>query len=111
MLKDLTKKYIKAFNDRDLQGVSNLLNDNFALEDPAVKRIEGKKECLMAIDNIFGSCKKLSFSAKNIYEDDKTTLIEFILELDSLRLEGVDIIEWKDGKMLELRAYLDMPKD
>ncbi|EAJ5955231.1 nuclear transport factor 2 family protein, partial [Campylobacter jejuni] len=26
------------------------------------------------------------------------------------RLEGVDIIEWHDEKIVELRAYLDIPK-
>ncbi|EDP3342270.1 nuclear transport factor 2 family protein, partial [Campylobacter jejuni] len=25
-------------------------------------------------------------------------------------LEGVDIIEWHDEKIVELRAYLDIPK-
>ncbi|HBI8384357.1 TPA: nuclear transport factor 2 family protein, partial [Campylobacter jejuni] len=24
-----------------------------------------------------------------------------------IRIEGVDIIEWKDGQIIELRAYLD----
>ncbi|EDP6022939.1 nuclear transport factor 2 family protein, partial [Campylobacter jejuni] len=29
---------------------------------------------------------------------------------DDIRLEGVDIIEWHDEKIVELRAYLDIPK-
>ncbi|HEB9328855.1 TPA: nuclear transport factor 2 family protein [Campylobacter coli] len=111
MLKELTKKYICAFNDRSLKEISDLLNDNFALEDPIVKRIEGKDKCLSVINNIFVSCKKLNFSAKNIFQDKNITFIEFILMLDEVRLEGVDIIEWQDGKIVELRAYLDIPKD
>ncbi|ECQ2983089.1 ester cyclase, partial [Campylobacter jejuni] len=43
----------------------------------------------------------------NIFQDKDITFIEFILMLDGIRLEGVDIIEWKDGKIVELRAYLD----
>ncbi|MEB2792001.1 nuclear transport factor 2 family protein [Campylobacter upsaliensis] len=110
MLKNLTKAYIKAFNDRNLESVGALLDEDFILQDPAVKRIEGKQKALEAIESIFSSCKNLSFSAKNIYEDGQTTFIEFILKLDEVRLEGVDILEWQGDKIKELRAYLDLPK-
>ncbi|MFQ6343004.1 nuclear transport factor 2 family protein [Campylobacter sp. VTCC 70190] len=110
MLKKLTEKYISAFNDKNLKEVANLLDDNFALEDPVVKRIEGKDKCLLAIQNIFESCKELNFSAKNIFQDKDITFIEFILILDGNRIEGVDIIEWRDERIIELRAYLDIPK-
>lgn len=30
--------------------------------------------------------------------------------LDETKLEGVDIVEWYDEKIVELRAYLDIPK-
>ncbi|MBK1974101.1 nuclear transport factor 2 family protein, partial [Campylobacter sp. TTU-622] len=39
MLKKLTEKYISAFNDKNLKEIENLLNENFILEDPVVKRI------------------------------------------------------------------------
>ena len=109
MLKQLTKRYVQAFNDMDVNAVSELLGDNFSLEDPVVKRIEGKDDSLEAMKNIFDSCKKLSFNAKNIYQDDMTTIIEFELVIDDTKLKGTDIIEWKDHKMHELRAYLDIP--
>lgn len=44
---------------------------------------------------------------KNIFQDKNITFIEFILMLDGIRIEGVDIIEWKDGQIIELRAYLN----
>ena len=93
----------------DLDKLSNLFTDDFALEDPVVKRIEGKKDILGAIKGIFNSCETLSFKAKNIYQDKTTTIIEFILKLDDTTLTGTDIIEWEDDKMKELRAYLDIP--
>ncbi|EAK0465962.1 nuclear transport factor 2 family protein [Campylobacter upsaliensis] len=110
MLKNLTKAYIKAFNDRNLESVGALLDEDFILQDPAVKRIEGKQKALEAIENIFNSCKNLEFKAKNIYKDGQTTFIEFVLKLDEVRLEGVDILEWQGDKIKELRAYLDLPK-
>ena len=111
MLKELTKQYIDAFDSKNINKVVELFADNFALEDPVVNRIEGKKEALAAIQGIFTSCDHLSFEAKNIYQDQTTTIIEFILQLDETILTGTDIIEWNDnGTMSELRAYLDIPK-
>lgn len=110
MLKELTKKYIEAFNSKDLDNCPELFTDDFTLEDPVVKRIEGKVEVLKAIKGIMDSCTRLNFSAKNIYQDGQTTLIEFTLKLDDTVLTGIDIIEWENNKMKELRAYLDIPK-
>ena len=109
MLVDLTKKYIEAFSNKDLQKCDELFNDDFALEDPIVKRVEGKNEVLKVIENIFNSCNELEFRAKNIYQDKNITIIEFILRLDNTILSGTDIIEWENNKMKELRAYLDIP--
>lgn len=110
MLKALTERYIAAFSAKDLDGVAGLIAEDFALEDPVVKRIDGKAAALEAVSKIFTGCSALNFSAKKIYQDGNTTFIEFILQLDATRLEGVDIIEWRDGKIVELRAYLDIPK-
>lgn len=51
----------------------------------------------------------LEFKIRNIFQEYKTTIIEFILTLDDMSLSGLDIIEWKDNKIKELRAYLDVP--
>jgi len=110
MLKELTKKYIDAFDGKDLDKCAELFTKDFVLEDPVVKRIEGKDEVLKAIKGIFDSCTNLDFNAKNIYQDNQTTIIEFVLKLDDMVLTGTDIIEWEDNKMKELRAYLDIPK-
>ena len=109
MLKNLSEKYISVFTAKDLNGLAVLMDENFVLEDPLVKRIEGKKLSLEAISKIFSGCNSLSFTAKNIFQDGNTTFIEFVLDLDETRLEGVDIIQWHDGKMLALRAYLNIP--
>jgi hypothetical protein len=57
---------------------------------------------------LFAGCNKLSFVARNIFVDGDTTLIEFVLTLDDKVLTGIDLIEWRNGKMRELRAYLDV---
>ena len=109
MLKELTNDYIEAFNKKDIEKVAGLFLNNFVLEDPVVKRIEGKEKVLVAIESIFNSCTNLSFEAKNIYQDNQITIVEFILKLDDTILRGTDIIVWEGNKMKELRAYLDIP--
>lgn len=103
----LTKNYIKAFNDKNLEAVGGLLSENFTLCDPVVKKITGKKACLEVVKGIFESCENLSFKAKNIFQDKDHTFIEFNLKLDENSFEGVDILRWQNGKIAELRAYLD----
>lgn len=102
--------YISAFDSKNLEAIANLLSEYFVLEDPVVKRIEGKENALKAIQDIFSGCNELQFKSRNIFVDGQTSVIEFSLDLDTIHLEGVDVIEWSDGKMSELRAYLDIPK-
>ena len=109
MLIDLTKNYIESFNEKNMEGIEVLFCDDFILEDPVVKKVEGKEASLNAVKAIFDSCTNLSFEAKNIYQESQTTIIEFKLNIDGVVLDGVDIIEWEMGKMKELRAYLDIP--
>ena len=110
MSKELTKRYIEAFSNKNIDEIALLVDDAVALEDPVVNRVEGKAAFLAAVKTIFDSTGILSFTARNIFEEGNTTLIEFQLRLDDTALKGVDVIEWKGGKMLELRAYLDIPK-
>jgi ketosteroid isomerase-like protein len=107
-LKDLSRAYVAAFNAKNASGCAALMSDDFALEDPVVKRVEGRDAAIHVVEGIFSSCTKLSFVARNIFADGDTTLIEFVLTLDDKVLTGIDLIEWRNGKMHELRAYLDV---
>src|SRR5262245_9185934 len=104
-MKDLTRAYVAAFNAKDAAACAALMAEDFALEDPVVKRVEGTAAATKVVVGIFASCKTMSFVARNIYADGNTTLIEFILTIGGKVLTGIDLIEWKDGKMKELRAY------
>ena len=108
MLKDLTRAYVAAFDAKDLAGCAALMADGFALEDPVIKRVEGKAAALSVIEGLFAASDVFSFVARNIYADGDTTLLEFVLTLGDNVLTGIDLIEWQDGKMKEMRAYLDV---
>lgn len=108
MLKELTESYVAAFAAKDLEGCAALMHEGFALEDPVVKRVEGKKAALEVVAGIFNSIQNLGYHARNIFVDGNVSLIEVVLDADGKVLTGVDVIEWRDGKMTEMRAYLDV---
>jgi len=104
-LRSLTELYVEFFNSRNIAGVKALLSQEFALEDPGFKRMEGKDKVIDYINDIFKT-HHLEFKARKIMVEDQSSLIEFELEIGEQRLKGVDIIEWENQKIKELRAYL-----
>ena len=109
-LKTLTEEYTKAFDNKDINSLKSMLTEDFILEDPVVQKVVGRENALKKILEIFNGAEKLSFQAKNIYQEGNTTMIEFNLTLDDVKLKGVDILDWEQDKIKQLRAYLDIPK-
>lgn len=106
-LLDNTKKYIEAFDDKNLSLIEDFFNQDAILFDPAnPKGVKGKENIINVISDIFKEYDKLSFTSKNIFIDQDTTIIEFELSLGQKKLVGVDIIKWQEEKIKELRAYL-----
>jgi len=106
LVETLTKQYVGFFNNRNLAGVRAMLTDDFALEDPAVKRMEGKEATLGYIGDIFNGNPDLVFEARQILADESRSVIEFTLAIGGNQLKGTDVIEWDGRRMKELRAYL-----
>ena len=102
-----TKKYIKAFDDKNLSLIEDFFNQDAILFDPAnPKGVKGKENIINMISDIFKEYDKLSFISKNIFIDQDITIIEFELNLGQKKLVGVDIIKWQEDKIKELSAYL-----
>ena len=106
LIEALTRLYAGFFDVRNLAGVSALLHDDFALEDPSVKQIGGKKMVIAYIKDIFDTNPDLRFEVRNVIVDDTKSVIEFKLRIGGKQLKGIDVIEWQGRKMAELRAYL-----
>jgi ketosteroid isomerase-like protein len=102
-----TRNYIAAFDSKNLQEVSQMLDEEVVLFDPAnPEGLFGKVAVLKMIEEIFKQFEKLNFLAKNIFFDGDNAIIEFALELNEKKLQGVDIIVWNGNRIKELRAYL-----
>lgn len=106
-LKELTRAYVKAFDRKDLEGVSALLHDDICLSDPNFKNLSPKVEVMDMIGDLFSAyVETFAFTAKNIFQDNDVTFIEFELVLDKTSLVGVDVIHWENNKIKQLDAYL-----
>ena len=66
-LVNLTKLYIKAFSNKDLDFIHSIVDEGFILQDPVVSRITGKSEALLVIKKIFADYDVISFNVKNIF--------------------------------------------
>ena len=107
--KELSRRFVAAFNAKDAAGCADLMIDHFVFEHPVVKRLVGKAKAMQFIQGIFNSCRNLSFVESNIFADGNIAIVEFVLTLDSRVFTGVDIIEWKNGKMRAIRrSYRDV---
>ena len=109
-LRQLTEKYVDAFDARDLEKVASFLAHDFELTDPDVTGLTPKKEVLRYIKDLFASNETLTFRAHNILVDGNTTVIHFTLILDLMIFDGVDLIAWENQKMRSMKAYLSPRK-
>jgi len=81
LIRTLTQLYIGFFDSRNIAGVSAMCHEGFALEDPTVKRLEGKANVVAYIKDIFEANSDLDFSARNVVVEDPMSVIEFDLKI------------------------------
>jgi len=105
-IKELTEKYVSAFDQRSLHDVIELFDRNATLIDPE-NHLNGVENIRNLLVNLFSTTKALKFTAKSILADGNKAVIEFELTIDEKLLRGVDIIEWNSSnKISRLDAYL-----
>eukprot|EP01013_Petalomonas_cantuscygni_P013084 TRINITY_DN27259_c0_g1_i1.p1 TRINITY_DN27259_c0_g1~~TRINITY_DN27259_c0_g1_i1.p1 ORF type:complete len:144 (-),score=31.12 TRINITY_DN27259_c0_g1_i1:144-575(-) len=104
-LEDLTRQYVAIFHAKKLDEVIGMFHANGTLKDPA-NVCKNHDELRALLTGLFAN--EISFEAVNIFVDDAkaTSVIEFRLSIGDKKLQGVDLIQWKDGKIQDLRAYL-----
>lgn len=107
MIRNLTEKYVDAFNSKNIEGVANLLHDDVVLTDPNVEQLSPKETVIAMISNLFANIDDtFSFVAKLILVQDHNSVIEFVLTIDKQVFIGVDLIQWEGNKIKKMVAYL-----
>lgn len=110
-LKELSYKFGEYFSQKDIQGLSSLMDDNFSLYDPALKWVKGKDNVLEVLLEGFQAHKNVDYKTIEAFEDQSTTVLRFEIIMDEKKFVGVDFMRWKDEKMTELVCYYNPPEN
>ena len=105
-LRDLTERYVAAFDARDLDAVVGFFADDFALTDPEVTALTPRAAVRDYVGGLFQGNPELSFVAHAIVVEAETSVIHFTLTLGDTVLDGVDLITWDGDRMATMHAYL-----
>lgn len=109
-MKRLALEFAKFFTQKNADAIGELLSDDFALFDPALKWVKGKSSVIQVLEKQFKETEFVQYEVIRAYQDKNTTILEFKITMDRLVLHGVDFIEWKKNKMVELRCYYNPPE-
>ncbi len=105
-IKILTDLYIKFFNQKNIAALEVMMDADIILDDPTIGLVKGKKPVLEFIKKLHEEHPTLEFSPLIVFASESHSTIEFQLQLSSGIFNGVDLIEWCDGKIVSLRVYL-----
>ena len=107
-LVSLTHAYVSSFDKKDIDGLSNLMSDEFVLSDGVVNGLAPKKEVLLYISQMMeANVKRFGFEVVDILRGSGFTILEFKLYLDNTIFHGVDLIQWDNGLMTSMKAFLN----
>jgi hypothetical protein len=93
---------------RDVQGLDALLADEVVFHSPVVHTPQvgkaiTKKYLAAAFHVLFND----SFRYVRELQGDRDAVLEFVVELDGITVNGVDLIKWNDlGKIIEFKVML-----
>ncbi len=104
-LKDLSYQFAQCFSDKDLKGLSDLIHEDFALYDPALKWVRGKEKVLEVLKEELEKSATVSYEVIQAFQEGQTTILRFELVMHDNKFVGVDFIKWQDEKMTELICY------
>ena len=106
-IRALTHAYITAFDSRDIEGIAALMHEQFVLTDPENVALGPRANVLEFISDLFDRAgNSLSFQSQTVLVEGTYSVIEFDLTIGNDSFEGIDLIEWKDGRMVSMRAHL-----
>jgi hypothetical protein len=98
--------YFKAFNERDLETLSELYSEDVTLKD-WMGRWETKPMVLEENQNLFTSQPNLSITLNRIENKSNTSYCYISIELEDTKLEVLDCIYFNEGgKISHIEAIL-----
>lgn len=103
--------YMEAFARCDAAAVRALLSEEVVLQDPFAGRVCGI-DSVMEINQGLFKGNRLEMELRRKFVSGNTVAQEFALRIVSdagavTRVEGIDLIEVRDGLIADIRAYVE----
>lgn len=94
--------------DRDLRGLDTLLADNVVFHSPVMHTPQvGKAVAVQYLTAAFHVFFNESFRYVREVTGDHDAVLEFLVEMDGISVNGVDMIRWDEaGKIVDFKVML-----
>ena len=105
-IKDAALSYFKTFSEKNINGLSEMFDDNVTLRDWN-KNYQGIKSVLEENLNIFQNVKTINAIPLNIISENNFVVAELKIIINgNEELKVVDMIEFnKKGKIISIKAF------
>ena len=98
----LTEQYFKCFQEKDINGLRELYDENVKLKDWGVED-EGIENMINANADLFKLNYELNVHKIVVFKN--TTYNTISIDFGAEKIEIIDVIEFSDNKIISVRAY------
>lgn len=101
-IQNLTERYFKCFQEKNIEGLRELYDENVKLKDWSVEN-EGIENMINANADLFLLNYELNVHKIVVFEN--TTYSTISIDFGAEKIEIIDVIEFSDNKIISVRAY------
>jgi len=103
--KEILISYFEMFSNKDIQGLTDIFDENITLVDWE-NSSNGKDDVIKANQNIFNNVNTIKVDVINIFEKEDEFSCQILITINGNDiLEVVDVIKFKDNKIISVKAY------
>lgn len=103
-----TKAYAMAVHTKNYEACLDLYNEDAIMSDPLVSDLTPKSAIAAFYKAQFEMpLDHFAFKVKRVFQSGDTSFLEFTMEINDTVNSGVDVIDWKNGKIQKLYAYVN----
>ncbi len=102
---DILMEYFNMFSNKDLDGLLSLFDEDVTLVDWEISA-NGKENVLKANQNIFNLVNTIKVNIINVFEKENEFCCQLVITINETDvIEVVDIIKFKNNKIISVKAY------
>jgi SnoaL-like domain len=108
MIHKLLEKWHRLVNDNDVKGLGSVLSDDAIFHSPVVHTPQiGKEITEKYLAAAFNVLFNDTFEYVREIVGEREAMLEFVVELDGIVVNGVDIITWNEnGRIVDFKVMI-----